>query len=403
MLSHVLPVMAPALALAADPDAALVRLERIAEAVGERSRPPTRWRPIRRGPTARAPRGCELVRDRRAGRGARSILALSGTFRHAGRRRPGRAGEAVPPPPGAAPAAGTGAASPRWPIALSGGPDGVAPGLPFAVIGMGKLGAREQSFASDLDLVFVYEGEGAQDLGARRRRRGPDAPTSARRAGRPTPIFAPRDARSARPLDGRLPEYWERYADPWEFQSLLRAREVAGDPGLGRRFERRRGLGVPAGRNHAGSLRDPPHARADRARAGEAARGGEFHFKLGLGSLADVQFTVELCSSASAARTRREVAAYARRDRAPRRGAAARYQVARDLGEAFVFLSDVKDALEVDRRVHAEMLPASPGGRPRSRGAWASGVPATGFLERYLRVTRRCRRAMERVFPQALA
>src|SRR3989304_1915688 len=34
--------------------------------------------------------------------------------------------------------------------------------------------------------------------------------------------------------------------------------------------------------------------------------------------------------------------------------------VARDLGEAFVFLSDVKNAIEGDRRVHAEMLPAAP-------------------------------------------
>src|SRR5207247_1138594 len=34
--------------------------------------------------------------------------------------------------------------------------------------------------------------------------------------------------------------------------------------------------------------------------------------------------------------------------------------VAHALGEAFVFLSDVKDALEVDRRVSAEVLPAGP-------------------------------------------
>ena len=38
-LAHVFPVMTPAIALAADPDAALVRLERVAEAVGERHGP----------------------------------------------------------------------------------------------------------------------------------------------------------------------------------------------------------------------------------------------------------------------------------------------------------------------------------------------------------------------------
>ncbi len=44
------------------------------------------------------------------------------------------------------------------------------PDLPFAVIGMGKLGARELNVASDLDLMFVYEGEGADALQAGRRR-----------------------------------------------------------------------------------------------------------------------------------------------------------------------------------------------------------------------------------------
>ena len=38
------------------------------------------------------------------------------------------------------------------------------PELPFAVIGMGKLGAKELNVASDLDLLFVYEGEGPEDL-----------------------------------------------------------------------------------------------------------------------------------------------------------------------------------------------------------------------------------------------
>ena len=31
--------------------------------------------------------------------------------------------------------------------------------------------------------------------------------------------------------------YWERWAEPWEFQALLKARAVAGDPDLGARFE----------------------------------------------------------------------------------------------------------------------------------------------------------------------
>src|SRR4029453_2892887 len=32
------------------------------------------------------------------------------------------------------------------------------------------------------------------------------------------------------------PPYYERWAQPWEFQALLKARPVAGDADLGRRF-----------------------------------------------------------------------------------------------------------------------------------------------------------------------
>jgi glutamate-ammonia-ligase adenylyltransferase len=39
--------------------------------------------------------------------------------------------------------------------------------LPFAVIGMGKLGARELNYSSDIDLIFLHDGDNAamQKLG----------------------------------------------------------------------------------------------------------------------------------------------------------------------------------------------------------------------------------------------
>ena len=94
--------------------------------------------------------------------------------------------------------------------------------LPFAVIGMGKLGARELNVASDLDLMFVYEGEGS-------RRSVPpgNSPSGsfgpcAMRVGSPTPTSVPRAAtdRSRDSIAGYL-EYWQRYAETWEFKALL--------------------------------------------------------------------------------------------------------------------------------------------------------------------------------------
>ena len=78
--------------------------------------------------------------------------------------------------------------------------------------------------------------------------------------------------------------------------------------------------------------------------------------------------------------------------------------VARDLGEAFVFLADVKNALEVDRRVHAEAVPAAPDEQTAlARRLGYEEYPRQAFIDDYLRITRRCRRAMERVFQEELA
>jgi glutamate-ammonia-ligase adenylyltransferase len=411
VLSHVFPVMAPALALAADPDAALVRLERIAEAVGDRAAPadalaadPQAARRLAHLAAASSFATDLLVAD------PDRILALSGSLfgapavdsqaqlveavaRSAGRElTPRETGEAI--------------AAVAYRV-IEEAVAAAEPSLPFAVVGMGKLGAKELNVASDLDLVFVYEGEGPDDLAratstAERVMRhvheaGWEPDADLRPEGRSGPL--------ARSMAGFL-EYWERYADPWEFQSLLRARHVAGDRDLGRRFEL-----------NAADFAYPPDGltldrvvevrrmreriERERVRPPEASR---FHFKLGRGSLADVQFAAELSlmrfgGADPAIRSRRTLEAIEKL-------AAARHledQVARDLAEAFVFLSEVKNALEMDRRVHAEAVPAAPGEQTAlARRLGFEEYPRQAFLERYLHVTRRCRRAMERVFAQAL-
>jgi [glutamine synthetase] adenylyltransferase / [glutamine synthetase]-adenylyl-L-tyrosine phosphorylase len=69
------------------------------------------------------------------------------------------------------------------------------------------------------------------------------------------------------------------------------------------------------------------------------------------------------------------------------------------LGEAYVFLNEVKNALELDRRVRAEAVPPSPEGQMAlARRLGYEEYPRQRFLEDYRRITRRARRAMERVF-----
>ena len=413
VLAHVFPVMAPALALAADPDGAMVRLERVTEAVGDGRAPadalaadPGAARRLANLVAASSFATDLLVADptlllalvdtgpsaasspRPEERSAQSDLVLT-VARYAGR-------ELLPSETGAAIAA----------VAERVIREAVAsaePDLPFAVIGLGKLGAEELSFASDLDVVFVYEGEGAGDMtrasaaaervlqGIRAAGWEPDA--DLRPEGRGGPL--------ARSIAAYL-EYLGRYAETWEFQALLRARPVGGDEQLGRRFS---SLAAdfaypPDGLTHdrvAQIRMMRERMERERVRPPEAAR---FHFKLGAGSLADVQFAVELSlmrhgGEHPEVRTRRTLEAIERLAEARLIESSA----ARDLGDAFVFLSDVKNALEVDRRLHAEAVPASPEEQTTlARRLGYEEYPRQTFIDDYLRITLRCRRAMERVF-----
>jgi [glutamine synthetase] adenylyltransferase / [glutamine synthetase]-adenylyl-L-tyrosine phosphorylase len=276
------------------------------------------------------------------------------------------------------------------------------PEVPFAVVGLGKLGAEEITFASDLDLLFVYEGEGpdasrrgieaAERTTAAVRDAGWESDADLRPEGRSGPL--------ARSFAAYL-EYWERYGETWEFQSLTRVRFVAGDEAVGRRFcSFASDFAFPEYLpvEHVGEIRRMrERIERERVRPPDA---GRFHFKLGYGSLADVQFAVELSLMRFGGR-HPEVRARGTLDAIERLAEHRLIEdgTARALGEAFVFLSDVKNALEIDRRIHAEAIPADPHEQTvLARRLGYEEYPRQTFLEDYRRITRRARRAMERVF-----
>ncbi len=100
----------------------------------------------------------------------------------------------------------------------------------YAVIGMGKLGGRELSLSSDLDLVIVYSDPGAQDWFNRFSRRLISVLSSVthegvlyeidmalRPSGRAGPLSVPLDA---------FVKYYESDAWTWEFLALTKARIV---------------------------------------------------------------------------------------------------------------------------------------------------------------------------------
>ena len=122
----------------------------------------------------------------------------------------------------------------------------------FMVLGLGKLGSRELTIGSDLDLIFVYDApDDARSDGARPL---PAATYYARLGQRLiSALSAPTPEGRLYEIDTRLRpsgnlgpvacsvENFERYqletAQTWEHQALTRARAIAGDPALARRVE----------------------------------------------------------------------------------------------------------------------------------------------------------------------
>ena len=126
---------------------------------------------------------------------------------------------------------------------------GAVPGGRFAVIGMGKLGSREMTFESDLDIVFLYdapEGFGAVSDGprglaashyyARLGQRMASAVSALTAEGRLYAVDTRlRPSGEAGPIATEIDafrRYQENDAWTWEHMALTRARPVAGDPGL---------------------------------------------------------------------------------------------------------------------------------------------------------------------------
>jgi glutamate-ammonia-ligase adenylyltransferase len=171
--------------------------------------------------------------------------------------------------------------------------------IPFCVIGMGRFGGAELSYASDLDVLFVHGGDGDEPEGLALAEAVLHLAHGASPAGR---VFTLDLGLRPEGSQGRLARsvgayrlYFERWAQTWERQALLRARAVAGDRALGDRFMEevtRFVWRAPLRPEEVAEIRRMK-ARIERERI-PAGEDPEFHLKLGRGSLSDVEWTVQL-------------------------------------------------------------------------------------------------------------
>jgi glutamate-ammonia-ligase adenylyltransferase len=168
----------------------------------------------------------------------------------------------------------------------------------FAVVGYGKLGGKELGYASDLDLVFLYDDEDAraQEVYARLAQRINTWLGTLTPAG----ILYETDLR-LRP-DGAsgllvsstdaFRDYQLHHAWVWEHQALTRARFVCGDAAIGATFEalRREVLALP---RDAAKLREEVLAMREKMRAGHVNDSDLFDLKHDAGGIVDVEFCVQ--------------------------------------------------------------------------------------------------------------
>ncbi|WP_051392768.1 bifunctional [glutamine synthetase] adenylyltransferase/[glutamine synthetase]-adenylyl-L-tyrosine phosphorylase [Glycomyces arizonensis] len=160
----------------------------------------------------------------------------------------------------------------------------------LAVIAMGKTGAEELNYVSDVDVVFVAEGD--LDLATRQAARmiqivGPATwPVDA--ALRPEG----RHGALVRTVDSYL-SYLREWARTWEFQALLKARPAAGDLGLGLDWLAAVQPLIWGAANRPGVVED---IRDMRRKVEDSVPRAErrYEIKLGPGGLRDIEFAVQL-------------------------------------------------------------------------------------------------------------
>lgn len=281
----------------------------------------------------------------------------------------------------------------------------------MAVVAMGKTGARELNYISDVDVMYVAEPACDQvaesevvQIGSALARELARVCADRTAEGSLWQVDANlrpegKDGPLVRTLDS-FRRYYAKWAHSWEFQALLKARPVAGDPDLGREFSALVEPLVWQASTREGFVED---TRAMRRRVVDNIPRHEVdrNLKLGPGGLRDVEFTVQMLQMVhgrtdDSIRARTTLVAlhqlvdggYISRDHG------------KQLDESYRLLRTIEHRLQLHRLRRTQVIPTAESDTRRI--ARAVGIPPEDFAKTYETTRRRVRQLHEEIYYRPL-
>ncbi|MFY9268470.1 MAG: hypothetical protein WAO55_01840 [Candidatus Manganitrophaceae bacterium] len=250
----------------------------------------------------------------------------------------------------------------------------------FVVIALGKLGGGELNFSSDVDLIYVYSSRAGKTAGRRGdpESRIPNAEYFRKRAQEITAALNTATGQGsvyrvdlklrpegekgliAQPLQGYR-KYYAARGETWERLSLLKAWPVGGDRALGRRFLKEAAsflYGKPSGSKELEEIKRVK-GRIDEKM--EASQQTARHVKLGRGGIREIEFLIQsmqLCLGRKTAALRERNSLRALRKL--QRHRALSLEEHDLLRNAYLFLRDVENKLQIVNDAQTHLLPSDP-------------------------------------------
>jgi glutamate-ammonia-ligase adenylyltransferase len=285
----------------------------------------------------------------------------------------------------------------------------------LAVIGMGKCGGHELNYVSDVDVIFVAEPAAGHPEDDALRTATRLASGLMRACSASTPEGALWEVDAALRPEGRAgplvrtlashQAYYRRWAKTWEFQALVKARPVAGDPELGQAYIDALTPMVWSAAAGEGFVDDVQKMRRrveDHLQRSDQE--ADHELKLGPGGLRDVEFAVQLLQlvhgrgdvTLRSPTTLDALAALSDGGYVGRDDAAT-------LMSAYRFLRRVEHLVQLHRLRRTHLVPHGDEGLRRlGRALGLRGDPAREFSALWRRHAREVRRIHEKLFYRPL-